>query len=344
MYVFCSTVRVKLWKLRLISGKWKTDNGGNKMSLEVKNLVKKYGNKVVVNNLSFKMDEPGVYALLGTNGAGKTTTIRIILGMLSYDEGEILWNGAPMDPLNVNLGYLAEERGLYPKYSLMDQLLYFASLKKIPKDVAKERIAYWAKRLEVEEYLYPEKTTVKQKKQKEKTADQLSKGNQQKIQMMCALISDPEFVVLDEPLSGLDPVNSDLFKSIIRELIEKKKYIIMSSHQMATIEEFCKDITILNRGNVVLQGDLNEIKKSYGRVNMIIKCEEDIDDYIEKMNMKVVNKTPDGYQIKVSGESEAKKFLQKLVEDNITIIKYELREPSLHEIFVEKVGETHEEQ
>ena len=118
----------------------------------------------------------------------------------------------------------------------------------------------------------------------------------------------------------------------------------MSSHQMATIEEFCKDITILNRGNVVLQGDLNEIKKSYGRVNMIIKCEEDIDDYIEKMNMKVVNKTPDGYQINVSGESEAKNFLQKLVEDNITIIKYELREPSLHEIFVEKVGETHEEQ
>ena len=315
------------------------------MSLEVKNLVKKYGNKVVVNNLSFKMEEPGVYALLGTNGAGKTTTIRIILGMLSYDEGEVLWDGKPMEALNVNLGYLAEERGLYPKYSLMDQLLYFASLKKIPKSVAKERIAYWAKRLEVEEYIYPEKTAVKgKKKPKDKTADQLSKGNQQKIQMMCALLSDPEFVVLDEPLSGLDPVNADLFKSIIRELIDNKKYVIMSSHQMATIEEFCKDITILNRGNIVLQGDLNEIKKSYGRVNMMIKCEEDIEGYINEMGLNVVNKTPDGYQIKVSGEAEAKKLLQRLVADNITIIRYELREPSLHEIFVEKVGDAHEEQ
>lgn len=318
------------------------------MSLEVKNLVKKYGGKVVVNNLSFKMEEPGVYALLGTNGAGKTTTIRIILGMLSYDEGEVLWEGKEMDALNVNLGYLAEERGLYPKYTLMDQLLYFATLKKIPKNVAKERIAYWAKRLEVEEYLYPDKNMDKKKKKgkkdKPKTADQLSKGNQQKIQMMCALLSDPEFIVLDEPLSGLDPVNSDLFKSIIRELIEKKKYVIMSSHQMATIEEFCKDITILNRGNVVLQGDLNEIKKSYGRVNMMIKCEEDIDTYIEEMQLDIINKTPDGYHIKVTSEEQAKAFLEKLVNNKITIIRYELREPSLHEIFVEKVGDTNEEE
>lgn len=314
------------------------------MSLEVKNLVKKYGEKTVVNDLSFKMEEPGVYALLGTNGAGKTTTIRIILGMLSYDSGEVLWDEKPLDAMSLNVGYLAEERGLYPKYSLMDQLLYFASLKKVPKKVAKERIKYWAKRLEVEEYLYPEaNSTKKGKKKKDKTADQLSKGNQQKIQMMSALISDPEFIVLDEPLSGLDPVNSDLFKSIIRELIESKKYIIMSSHQMATIEEFCKDITILNRGNVVLQGDLNVIKKGYGRVNMMIKTEEDIDTYIESMGLTVVNKTPDGYQIKVTDEKQAKTFLEKLVADNITIIRYELREPSLHEIFVEKVGETHEE-
>lgn len=320
------------------------EKGANSMGLEVKNLVKKYGDKIVVNNLSFKMDKPGVYALLGTNGAGKTTTIRIILGMLSYDSGEVLWDDKTMDALNVNLGYLAEERGLYPKYSLMDQLIYFATLKKIPKNVAKERIKYWAKRLEVEEYIYPQKTNQKSKKKpKEKTADQLSKGNQQKIQMMCALLSDPEFIVLDEPLSGLDPVNSDLFKSIIRELIEKDKYVIMSSHQMATIEEFCKDITILDRGNVVLQGDLNVIKKGYGRVNMVIKCEEDIEEYINNMNLLVTNKTPDGYQIKVKSEDEAKALLKELVANNITVIKYELREPSLHEIFVEKVGETHEE-
>ena len=333
------------------------------MSFEVKNLVKKYGEKTVVNNLSFKMDKPGVYALLGTNGAGKTTTIRIILGMLSYDEGEILWDGKPIDPMNMNIGYLAEERGLYPKYTLMDQLLYFAKLKNVPKNVAKERIKYWAEKLEVTEYLYKSselgatknEKTVKgsgkkiafgamgKKKEKDKTADQLSKGNQQKIQLMAALLSDPEFVVLDEPLSGLDPVNADIFRSIIKELISQDKYVIMSSHQMATIEEFCKDITILNRGNVVLQGDLNEIKKSYGRVNMLLKCEgKDVTPYIESFGMTIVNETPDGYQIKVSGEQQASQFLKKLVDENVNIIRYELREPSLHEIFVEKVGDSNE--
>lgn len=314
------------------------------MSLEVKNIIKKYGEKTVVNNLSFEMKEPGVYALLGTNGAGKTTTIRIILGMLAHDQGEVLWNGEALDASKVNIGYLAEERGLYPKYSLMDQLIYFASLKNVPKKVAKERIDYWGERLEVMEYLYPPVLGKKKnKKQKSNNADQLSKGNQQKIQLMAALISDPELIILDEPLSGLDPVNTDLFKGIIRELIEKKKYLIMSSHQMATIEEFCKDITIINRGNVVLQGDLNEIKKSYGRVNMYVKCEEDINDIIESMNLNITNQTPDGYYIKVENENQATEFLKKLVAGNKTVIKFELREPSLHEIFVEKVGDVHEE-
>ncbi len=312
------------------------------MSLEVKNLVKKYGEKTVVNDLSFSIKEPGVYALLGTNGAGKTTTLRMILGMLANDSGEVLWNGKKLDPTSVNVGYLAEERGLYPKFSLMDQLLYFASLKNVPKKTAKERIKYWAERLEVEEYLYPQ-PVVKGKKPKEHSADQLSKGNQQKIQLMAALISDPELIILDEPLSGLDPVNTDLFKGIIRELIAAKKYLIMSSHQMPTIEEFCKDITILKKGNIVLQGDLNEIKKSYGRVNLNVKCEEEIDDIIEAMNLKVKNKTPDGYQLKVSGEAQGSEFLKKLLAADKTVIKYELREPSLHEIFVEKAGDSDEE-
>jgi len=312
------------------------------MSLEVKDLVKKYGEKTVVNHLSFAMNEPGVYALLGTNGAGKTTTLRMILGMLANDSGEVLWNGKKLDPTSVNVGYLAEERGLYPKFSLMDQLLYFASLKNVPKKTAKERIKYWAERLEVEEYLYP-KPVVKGKKPKAHSADQLSKGNQQKIQLMAALISDPELIVLDEPLSGLDPVNTDLFKGIIRELIAAKKYLIMSSHQMPTIEEFCKDITILKKGNIVLQGDLNEIKKSYGRVNLNVKCEEDIDDIVEAMKLKIINKTPDGYQLKVNGEAEGSEFLKKLLAADKTVIKYELREPSLHEIFVEKAGESDEE-
>ena len=310
--------------------------------LEVKNLTKQYGEKVVVDNLSFSINEPGVYALLGTNGAGKTTSIRMILGMLAKNNGEVLWNGKPFQAATMNVGYLAEERGLYPKYSLLDQLLYFASLKKVPKKVAMERIKYWAERLQVEEYIFPPKT-VKGKAAKANRADQLSKGNQQKIQLMSALISEPEFLILDEPLSGLDPVNTDLFKGIIREEIAKEKYLIMSSHQMPTIEEFCTDITIMNRGQAVLQGNLNEIKKGYGRVNLFVKSDSDIASYIDRFGIKVVQKMPSEYHLKVTDERQAREFLASMMQENVPLVKFELREPSLHEIFVEKVGVDNEE-
>ncbi|NLP27532.1 MAG: ATP-binding cassette domain-containing protein [Clostridia bacterium] len=312
------------------------------MSLTVKNLTKKYSDKVVVDNLSFEINEPGVYALLGTNGAGKTTTLRIILGMLASNGGEVLWKGKPLNAVEANVGYLAEERGLYPKYSLLDQLLYFAKLRNVPKKEAMSRIKYWSERLQVNEYVFPAKTKGR-KVSKAHRAEQLSKGNQQKIQLMATLISDPELIILDEPLSGLDPVNTDLFKSIIREEISKNKYLIMSSHQMPTIEEFCSDITILNRGKAILQGNLNEIKKSYGRVNLFVKCDIDIASYISDFNLTIVNKTPSEYHLKVQGEEEAMTFLGKLIEDKVPLVKFELREPSLHEIFVEKVGDTHEE-
>ena len=313
------------------------------MSLSVKNITKKYGDKLVVDDLSFEMRDPGVYALLGSNGAGKTTSLRIILGMLAKNSGEILWKDQPIDIVNTNVGYLAEERGLYPKYSLLDQLLYFAKLKRVDKKTAMERIKYWSDRLNVDEYVFPKKTKGK-KSSKANNADQLSKGNQQKIQLMVALLSDPELLIIDEPFSGLDPVNTDLFKSILREEINKNKYLIMSSHQMPTIEEFCSDITILHRGKVKLQGNLSEIKKSYGRVNLIVKCEQDIASYISSQNIQIVNKTPSEYHLKVQGEEEAMGFLAKLIADNITVIKFELREPSLHEIFVEKVGDEEDEE
>lgn len=252
------------------------------MSLVVKDLTKRYGDKVVVDHLSFAMSQPGVYALLGTNGAGKTTSIRMMLNMLSRDGGQVLWNGEPLDISRCNVGYLAEERGLYPKYALMDQLLYFASLRDVPRAEAKRRIRYWAERLEVTEYLYPNAAKPEAalmgrrrsmlgggaKREMPKRPDQLSKGNQQKIQLMAALLSDPDLLILDEPLSGLDPINADLFKGIIREEIAAGKYLIMSSHQMATVEEFCTDLTILDRSKTVLQGHLNDIKRSYGRVHL----------------------------------------------------------------------------
>lgn len=320
------------------------------MSLVVRNLSKKYGEKTVVDNLNFEMQKPGVFALLGTNGAGKTTSIRMMLNMLSKNSGEVLWNGQPLDTASCNVGYLAEERGLYPKYTLMDQLLYFAALRGIPKAEAKKRIRYWAERLEVEEYLYPGEQKAQggaagkaRKKQAPKKADQLSKGNQQKIQLMAALLSDPELLILDEPLSGLDPVNTDLFKEIIRGEIARGKYLIMSSHQMATVEEFCTDIIILNRSKTVLQGHLNDIKKSYGRINLSLKTETDVRPLIEKAGVQILTEKENEYQLKVSGEEQANGLLKSLIENSVSIITFDLREPSLHEIFVEKVGEEHED-
>lgn len=315
------------------------------MSLVVDKLYKKYGEKVVVNELSFELKEPGVYALLGTNGAGKTTSIRMMLNMIAKDGGEVLWNGKPLDARHTKIGYLAEERGLYPKYTLMDQLIYFAKLKNVDKAEAKEKIKYWSGLLELDEYLYPEAHSPSKRKKKVKSmnADQLSKGNQQKIQLMAALIDDPEILVFDEPISGLDPVNTDLFKGIIRQEMSRGKYIIMSSHQMATVEEFCRDITILDHGEAVLQGDLNEIKRGYGRVNLEIKCDDDFSDVIKSYDLKVVNETPDGTMLKVVNEAQAREFLNALIAAGHQIVRFELREPSLHEIFVEKVGGNNEE-
>lgn len=316
------------------------------MSLIVHNLSKKYGEKTALESLSFEMPKPGVFALLGTNGAGKTTAIRMMLNMLSRDSGEVLWNGAPLDTATCNVGYLAEERGLYPKYTLMDQLIYFAGLRGISKDEAGRRIRFWAERLEVEEYLYPAAGTGKArgrgKAQKPKRADQLSKGNQQKIQFMTALLPDPELIILDEPMSGLDPVNTDLFRSIIREEVEKGKYLIMSSHQMATVEEFCTDIAILNRSKTVLQGNLNQIKKSYGRINLALKVEQDISRQISEAGVTVVTEKEYEYTLKVTGEEQANRLLASLIQAQIPVIRFDLREPSLHEIFVEKVGADHE--
>ncbi len=329
------------------------------MALTVKNLHKKYGEKVVVDDVSFSMEKPGVYALLGTNGAGKTTSIRMILGMLDKDGGEVSWDGKPLNFDTCNIGYLAEERGLYPKYALVDQIRYFGELKGIDRKTIDERMAYWAERLKVEEYLYPEKaaamaeangsgseeTSKKQrgalvkKKFKLQSPDQLSKGNQQKIQFLIAMISDPQLLVLDEPFSGLDPVNTDILKEVVREQIAAGKYIIMSSHQMEVVEEFCTDITILHRSKAVVTGNLNDIKKSYGRVNLLLKVEQDITTYLEKVGVEVLSEKEFEYQIRVTGDAQANELLAELVRAGINIVRFDLTELSLHEIFVREVGE-----
>lgn len=296
------------------------------MSLKVENISKKYGNFTAVEDLSFRMDDPGVFALLGTNGAGKTTSIRMILGMLSADSGTVMRDGKPIKPADENVGYLAEDRGLYPKYSVIDQISFFATLKGLGKNDAKREIDHWFARLGIDEY-------------RQKKADQLSKGNQQKVQLAAALIGDPDFIVLDEPLSGLDPVNADLFKSVIREEMAKQKFIIMSSHQMNIIEEFCNDIVILHRGKTVLNGNLNQIKRSAGRNNLLVKAEGDFMPLAAQCGLKLKENTPNGVCFNVQEEKQAYDLLQKMMDSGISPVKFELREPTLNEIFIERVGE-----
>ncbi len=316
------------------------------MGLTVTDLSKKYGNKTVVDHISFEMNKPGVYALLGTNGAGKTTSIRMILDMLDKDTGEVLWNGKPLSFDNCNIGYLAEERGLYQKYPLMDQIMYFGELRGVSKTELEKKIKYWSGRLKLDEYLYPDVSVLpggRIRKVKPKSPDQLSKGNQQKIQFLIAMLSDPELLVLDEPFSGLDPVNTDILKDVVREQIEAGKYIIMSSHQMPVVEEFCTDITILSRSKAIVKGNLNDIKKSYGRVKLALKCEVDVSEYIKELGIEIVSEKEYEYDLKVKGEEQANSLLCRLVNSGISIIKFDLSELSLHEIFVKEVGADEEQ-
>lgn len=295
------------------------------MGLKVKDVSKIYGNKEVVKNLSIEMNEPGVYGLLGANGAGKTTTIRMILGIIQKDKGTIEWDGKKISRENVKYGYLPEERGVYGKAKLYDQLIYFATLKGMEKEDAKNAIFEWCKRLGLEDYIY-------------KPAEQLSKGNQQKVQLIISIIHNPELLILDEPFSGLDPVNTQIIKGVIEELIEKGTYIILSSHQMSVVEEYCRDIVILKKGKTVVKGNLSEIKKSYGKSNLLIESYEDLSSVIPS-NAEIIEKKVNSYEIKIKEEQMAQDILKSIVEKGIKIDKFEIKEPSLHQIFIDKVGE-----
>ena len=296
------------------------------MGLKLENVSKKFVGKQAVDNISFEVDKPGVFGLLGTNGAGKTTTIRMLLGIIKKDTGEITWNGKKVERKSVNFGYLPEERGVYPKTKIYDQLMYFAKLKGMSQKDADTAIKKWAKVLKVEEYI-------------PMPAEKLSKGNQQKIQFMTAIIHDPELIVLDEPFSGLDPVNSEILKNVIIDLVKMGKYIIMSSHQMASIEEFCTDILILNKGRTVLKGNLKEIKEGYKANRLELSTDKNIDEYIKEFGMEIEFSKNNEYSIKIDSEEKAHQLLERLVTNHIEVDKFEIKKPTLNDIFIEKVGE-----
>ena len=296
------------------------------MGLKVQNVSKTFGEKIAVDNISFEIDKPGVFGLLGTNGAGKSTTIRMILGILRKDSGNIAWNGKEVERKYVNSGYLPEERGIYPKIKICDQLMYLAKLKGMKKKEAEESMNFWLKRLEVEEY-------------KKMPAEKLSKGNQQKIQFITSVIHNPELLVIDEPFSGLDPINTNLLKNAILELVKKGTYIIMSSHQMASIEEFCTDILILNRGKTILKGNLQEIKEGYKANKLELITKVNVENEIKELGLKIDKKLDNRYDILIDDEEDSQRLLNLLISKNIFVEKLEVKKPSLNDIFIEKVGD-----
>ena len=303
------------------------------MRLEVKGLRKSFSENEVLHGISFSVESGKALGLLGRNGAGKTTTIRILMDVFKANSGEILIDGKKFEPRDYQIGYLPEERGLYPKKKVTEQIVYLAQLRGIPYKIAKESTKIWLEKLGIEEYA-------------NRTLESLSKGNQQKVQLAQTLVCDPEIVILDEPFSGLDPVNAQILKDTVRELISQNKLVIFSSHQMSYVEEFCEEIAILNKGEIVLSGNLKEIKKEFGNNRLILSasnftlndlqsiCEEKFNDLV------IVNEVKKDYLILELLNNETKKqLLEKILKENIDIDKFSIYEPDLTDIFVKKVGE-----
>lgn len=302
------------------------------MKLEVRNIHKTFEGNEVLKGVSFSVQSGRALGLLGRNGAGKTTTIRIIMDIFHANSGEVLLDGKRFEASKNQVGYLPEERGMYPKKTVLEQMVYFAKLRGMEKRKAVESARTWLERLEVLEY-------------EKRKMDTLSKGNQQKVQLAATLVCDPDIVVLDEPFSGLDPVNSQILKDVIRELIARGKLVIFSSHQMSYVEEFCEDIAIIDRGETILSGNLDEIKEEYGKGRKILAvqnmtvlelekfCMEKLSDvlYVEGRNKhNIIFVMNDGV--------DQWKVLERIRRENIEIAHYGSYEPSLNDIFVSCVG------
>ena len=303
------------------------------MRLEVKNLKKSFGETEVLHGVSFSVESGRALGLLGRNGAGKTTTIRILMDVFKANSGSVTMDGKTFSTKEYKIGYLPEERGLYPKKTVGEQLIYLAMLRGSSAKEAKAQMKKWLERMGVSEY-------------ENRKLETLSKGNQQKVQLAQTLLCNPDLVFLDEPFSGLDPVNSQILKDVIKEQIAEGKLVVFSSHQMSYVEEFCDDIAILNRGEVVLSGDLKEIKLEFGKDRLVLSAlgispkelaqilERDFSELLElekvQKNQVIIRKKQENGKLEI---------LKRLIEHGIDLEFFGLYEPSLNDIFVEMAGD-----
>jgi len=297
--------------------------------LKLEHVTKKYDDLVAVDDLSFEVEKGEIFGLLGLNGAGKTTTFRMIMGLIDDYTGTITLDGKKISyDITDNIGFLTEERSLLTKMTVLDQIKFYGVLKGLKEDKIEEKLDYWLERFDISEY-------------KTKKIKELSKGNQQKIQFISSIIHEPKLLILDEPFSGLDPINVELFKKIIIELKDKGTSIIFSSHRMEHVELFCEKLVILVKGKSVLEGKLSDIKKNYKKKNIIVSGNINLKELKEEKGVLSIDKQEDYYIIKIEDDSYVSDIFKKISKyDNIT--KFSVEDASLNEIFVSIVGESYE--
>lgn len=303
------------------------------MELQVHDLHKSFDGREVLHGISFSISSGKALGLLGRNGAGKSTTIRILMDVFKADQGNMSMNGKTFHAKDYNIGYLPEERGLYPKKKVSEQLIYLATLRGLSHGEAKANLKKWLKRLGIEEY-------------ENRVLDTLSKGNQQKVQLAQTLMCDPDIVILDEPFSGLDPVNSQTLKEVVQEQIQDGKLVIFSSHQMNYVEEFCEDIVILHHGDVVLQGNLKQIKKEYGKNRIVIRAlyqkKQEFRELLETQCQELLHiyeEKDGGFIIELQPNVNKRDVLTRMLELEVDLEAFQLYEASLTDIFVSKAGD-----
>ncbi|MFJ3388115.1 ABC transporter ATP-binding protein [Lysinibacillus sp. NPDC086135] len=295
------------------------------MTLQLEHVTKKYKDFTAVDNLNFTIEKGEIFGLIGQNGAGKTTTFRMILDLQETTAGTITWDGKPVNAINRDvLGYLPEERGIFPTMKVEDQLYFFGELRGMKKSVLKKEIDYWINRFELEE------------RRKDK-AETLSKGNQQKVQLIASFIHKPQFLILDEPFSGLDPVNKDLLKDAILHLKEQGTTILFSSHQMDNVEELCDHLCLLKRGVSLFSGSLLDLKKQYGKTRLAVRTEWSTTQLLTLEGVKDVRVEKEQTVLTLEDESYAQSIFEKLSNGKY-IEKFSLDYLSLDEIFKDKVG------